>query len=55
MTRRVKDKPQTTSREQQEHLAVDGVVDYGSTIQYTLYQENGDAQKAFPQCFSLEE
>ena len=35
----VTDKPQTTSRELQEHLATDGVVVHRSTIQRTLHQE----------------
>ena len=35
----VTDKPQTTSRELQEHLAADGVVVHHSTIQHTLHQE----------------
>ena len=33
------DKPQTTSRELQEHMAADGVVVHRSTIQRTLHQE----------------
>ena len=36
MVRMVTDKPQTTSRELQEHLAADGVVVHRSTIQCTL-------------------
>ena len=35
----VTDKPQTTSRELQDHLAADGVVVHRSTIQRTLHQE----------------
>ena len=34
----VTDKPQTTFRELQEHLAADGVVVHHSTIQCTLQQ-----------------
>ena len=39
MVRMVTDKPQTTSRELQEHLAADGVVVQRSTIQHTLHLE----------------
>ena len=39
MVRMVTDKPQTTSRELQEHLAADGVVVHRSTIQRTLHQD----------------
>ena len=38
MVRMVTDKPQTTSRELQEHLATDGVVVHRSTIQRPLHQ-----------------
>lgn len=39
MVRMVTDKPQTTYRELQEHLAADGIVVHRSTIQRTLHQE----------------
>ena len=39
MVRMVTEKPQTTSRELQEHLATDGVVVHRSTIERTLHQE----------------
>ena len=55
MVRMVTDKPQTTSRELQEHLAADGVVVHRSTIQCTLHQEklirSMMRKKAFPEFF----
>lgn len=54
----VTDKPQTTSRELQEHVAAEGVVVHRSTIQLTLHQEKlvGRAmrRKPFPECLPQE-
>lgn len=35
----VKDNPQTTSKDLQDHLAADGVTVHRSTIQHTLHKE----------------
>ena len=39
MVRMVKDNPQTTSKDLQDHLAADGVTVHRSTIQHTLHKE----------------
>ena len=36
----VTDKPQTTSKELQEHLAADGVIVHRSTVQRTLHKDS---------------
>ena len=46
----VTDKPQTTSKELQEHLAADGVIVHRSTVQHTLHKEqlNGRVMRKKP-------
>ena len=40
----VKDNPQTTSKDLQDHLAADGVTVHCSTIQHTLHREQLDGR-----------
>lgn len=50
MVRMVTNKPQTTSKELQEHLAVDNWIVHHSTVQHTLYKEqlNGKMMQKKP-------